>query len=92
MAREEKSITLQARMSREQKSLIQKAAKLRKMAVSDYLRQVLVPLAEREVKGADRQVIEMTAVEQTAFWQALEQPVKLTPAQRRLGRILRGEE
>lgn len=92
MAREEKSITLQARMSKEQKSLIQRAAKLRKMAVSDYLRQVLVPMAERELKGADRQVIEMTAVEQTAFWQALEQPVKLTSAQRRLGRILRGEE
>jgi uncharacterized protein (DUF1778 family) len=92
VAREEKSITLQARMSKEQKSLIQRAAKLRKMAVSDYLRQVLVPMAERELKGADRQVIEMTAVEQTAFWQALEQPVKLTSAQRRLGRILRGEE
>jgi uncharacterized protein (DUF1778 family) len=92
VAREEKSITLQARMSKEQKSLIQRAANLRKMAVSDYLRQVLVPMAERELKGADRQVIEMTAVEQTAFWQALEQPVKLTSAQRRLGRILRGEE
>jgi len=33
----------------------------------------------------------LTPDEQLAFWQALEQPVSLTPRQRELGRIMRGE-
>jgi hypothetical protein len=34
----------------------------------------------------------LTAEEQLAFWEALVEPAKLTPAQRRLGALLRGEE
>lgn len=39
----------------------------------------------------DQQVIAMTPEEQLAFWTALNAPVKLTAAQKKLGRTMRVE-
>lgn len=44
------------------------------------------------MEGAARRVIEMAPHEQLALWQALAAPARLTPAQRKLVRIMRGEE
>lgn len=85
-----KDITLQTRLTLEQKQLIEKAAKLRNMAISDYVR-LLVAMAKREVESARSNVLELTADEQLEFWNALNAPVKLTPAQRRLSRLMRGK-
>jgi len=35
--------------------------------------------------------IAMTPAEQLAFWEALSSPVKLTAAQKKLGKVMRGE-
>jgi len=59
--------------------------------VSDFVRLVTVPQARREVEAAQEQTIRMTPEEQLAFWNALHEPVKLTPAQLELRKVIRGE-
>jgi uncharacterized protein (DUF1778 family) len=87
-----RSSAFQIRLDPRHKRAIERAAKLRGLSASSYLRQVLVPIAEREVEGAARRVIEMAPHEQLELWQALAAPARLTPAQRKLARIIRGEE
>lgn len=87
----EKSTTLQARLTAAEKRIVVKAARLRRLGFSAYLRVVLVPMAQREVDGAEQNVIALTPDEQLAFWRALEQPVELTPAQRKLARLMKGK-
>jgi uncharacterized protein (DUF1778 family) len=79
------------RLDEESKAVLAKAAELRRVSVSDYVRTVTLSQAQREVEAARQQVIAMTADEQFAFWTALTRPVKLTPAQRKLGKLMRGE-
>ena len=68
-----------------------RAAELRGISMSDYVRQVTVAQARKEVEAAGGQTIVMTPEEQLAFWNALSQPAKLTAAQKRLGKLMRGE-
>ncbi len=84
--------TLMVRLDDESKECLSRAAKLRGISLSDYVRVVTVPQARREVQAAREQTISLTSEEQLAFWKALAEPVKLTEAQRRLGAIMRGEE
>jgi uncharacterized protein (DUF1778 family) len=79
------------RLDEESRAALVRAAELRQVSVSDYVRQVTVPQARREVSAAGRQTIAMAPEEQIAFWKALNEPVTLTPAQRRLGKVMRGE-
>lgn len=83
--------TLMVRLDRESKSYLQQAAKLRRLTVSDYVRVVTVAQASREVQGAHSQTIVLTPSEQLSFWKALNAPVRLSAAQKRLGSIMRGE-
>ena len=80
---------LVVRLDQQSKDYLTKAAGLRQISVSDYVRLVTVDQARRELQGAKAQTIVMTPAEQLAFWKALNAPVKLTPAQRRLARIMR---
>jgi uncharacterized protein (DUF1778 family) len=73
------------------KSYLAQAAELRRISVSDYVRVVTVAQARREVQSAERETIAMTADEQLAFWNALNATVALTPSQRQLGAVMRGE-
>lgn len=82
---------LMVRLDEESKRALSQAAKLRQISVSDYVRTVTVAQARREVASARDQTIALSPEEQLAFWQALQAPVKLTPAQRRLGRLMRGK-
>lgn len=82
---------LMVRLDAESKSALVAAAELRHVSVSDYVRTVTVAQAQREVIAARDRIIAMTPDEQLAFWNALHEPVKLTPAQRRLGAMMRGE-
>lgn len=86
-----KNTTLMVRMDQKSKEVLVRAAELRGVSVSDYVRTVTVPQAQQELSSAAERIIGMSPSEQLAFWQALEAPVKLTPAQRRLGKIMRGE-
>jgi uncharacterized protein (DUF1778 family) len=80
------------RLDRESKACLAKAAKLRQISLSDYVRTVAVAQARREVQAAREQTITLTPEEQLAFWTALSEPPRLAPAQRRLGALMRGEE
>jgi uncharacterized protein (DUF1778 family) len=80
------------RLDGSSKTVLKEAAELRGISVSDYVRTVTVAQARRDVDSAREQVIALTPDEQLAFWRALQNPRPLTPAQRQLGRIMRGRE
>lgn len=85
------SRTLVVRLDEESKRFLTRAAELRHISVSDYVRQVMVAQAQREIQAAEANTIVLTPEEQLAFWKALNEPVRLTEAQKRLGAIMRGE-
>ncbi len=82
---------LMVRLDEASKSLLSQAAKLRKVSVSDYVRMITLAQAKREVAAARDQTIALSADEQLAFWNALQTPTQLTPAQKKLGQRMRGE-
>ena len=86
-----KSSQLMVRLDDDSKSCVTKAAELRKVSISDYVRMVTVAQARREVSQAEHNTIAMTPDEQQTFWSALNATPKLTKAQRDLGRTMRGE-
>ena len=86
-----KPTPLMVRLDEESKAYLTQAAQLRRISVSDYVREVTVSQARREVLAARELTISLTPEEQLAFWNALNEPPKLTDAQRRLGAIMRGE-
>lgn len=86
------STNLMVRLDEKSKSFIARAAELRHVSISDYVRMVTVAQAQREVEKAEQDVIALTAEEQLAFWNALARTPKLTKAQRELGAIMRGEQ
>lgn len=87
-----KSSQLMVRLDEDSKSYLAKAAELRKVSISDYVRMVTVAQARREVNQAEQSTITLTPEEQLTFWSALNVAPKLTKAQRELGRTIRGEK
>lgn len=81
---------LMVRLDAESKQALAEAAELRRISVSDYVRTVTVAQARRELASARDRTILLSAEEQLAFWRALQAPVALTPAQKRLGALMRG--
>ena len=73
------------------KDSVARAAKLRHVSISNDVRTVVVAQAQRELSAARQRVIALTADEQLAFWQALDEPARLTEAQHALGALMRGE-
>ncbi len=86
----EKTSPLMVRLDSESKQALADAAELRRISVSDYVRMVTVAQARREVASARDQTVLLSSDEQLAFWQALSSPPKPTPAQKRLGALMRG--
>jgi len=87
-----KASPLMVRLDAESKQALAAAAELRRISVSDYVRTVTVAQARREVASARDQTILLSPDEQLAFWQALQAPPTLTPAQQRLGGLMRGQK
>lgn len=85
------STNLMVRLDPDSKDCIVRAAELRRVSVSDYVRSVVLPQARREIDAAEHRVVALTPEEQLAFWQALTEPPQLTDAQRALGALMRGE-
>ena len=83
---------LMVRLDPVSKKYLTQAADLRRISVSDYVREVTVAQARREVEAAQAQIISLTPSEQLAFWQALQATPVLTPAQKRLGALMRGKK
>jgi len=82
---------LMVRLDKDSKACIARAAELRHISVSDYVRTVTVSQARREVEAAKQQTLVLSPDEQLAFWRALQVRPKLTAAQKRLGKVMRGE-
>jgi uncharacterized protein (DUF1778 family) len=85
------SASLMVRLDPDSKTFIARAAELRHVSVSDYVRSIVVAQARREVQAAEQQMIALTPAEQQEFWQALQEPAALTAAQQALGALMRGE-
>jgi uncharacterized protein (DUF1778 family) len=83
--------TLMVRLDASGKSALLGASKLRQISVSDYVRQVTVTQARKEVESANDRILRLTPDEQLAFWTALSKTPPLTSAQKRLAAIMRGE-
>jgi uncharacterized protein (DUF1778 family) len=83
---------LMIRLDDESKAFIAKAAELRRISMSDYVRAVTIAQARREVLEAEQQITVLSPEEQLAFWNALNETPKLTKSQRELGAVMRGEE
>jgi uncharacterized protein (DUF1778 family) len=86
-----RSRALMIRLDDESKSFLTQAAEMRGVSLSDYVREVTVAQARKEVRAAREQIVALTAEEQLAFWNALNVPPILTSAQRRLGELMRGK-
>ena len=82
---------LMVRLDEESKDFLARAAELRRISVSDYVRTVTVAQAKREVRASQERTVSLTAEEQLAFWNALNAPPQPTEAQRRLRAVMRGE-
>ncbi len=87
-----KSGSLMVRVDRASKSVISRAAQLRGVSASDYVRSVVVSQARRDIEEQRTRTISMSPKDQLAFWLALSSPVSLTRRQKALGRLMRGEE
>lgn len=84
-----KDANLLVRFDRSGKTLVQRAAAARGLSVSDYVRTRIVPMARQDIAEANTGVLRLPREDQIAFWQALQHPPALTPAQRRLGELVR---
>lgn len=84
--------SLMVRLDEDSKSVLVRAAQLRRVSVSDYVRTVTVAQARKEVQAAGEQTLAMTPEEQLAFWTALDREAPLTEPQKKLGRLMRSEE
>ncbi|MBL8954727.1 MAG: DUF1778 domain-containing protein [Myxococcaceae bacterium] len=85
-----KSENLMIRVDRPSKTVITRAARLRGISASDYVRSVVVAHARRDLEESKAHSLKLSAAEQRAFWAALNEPVSLTPRQRQLSRLMRG--
>jgi uncharacterized protein (DUF1778 family) len=86
-----KGDNLMVRLDRQSKTLVRRVASLRGVSTSDYVRSIVIAAARRDLIESERSVISLSAEEQLAFWRALNEVPTLTPAQRRLGKLMRGE-
>jgi len=81
--------SLVVRLDDESKAFLSQAAKLRRISISDYVREVTVAQARREVRAAEEQIITLSPEAQLAFWTALNEAPCLTEAQKQLGALMR---
>ncbi len=79
------------RLDEDSKACLERAAELRGMSVSNYVRTLIAGQARRELRQDCEGIISMTPEEQLAFWNALNETPKLTEAQRQMGAIMRGK-
>ena len=82
--------TLMVRLDDESKAAIVRAAEIRGISISDYVRLVTVPQAKREAREDDRTIL-LTPDEYQEFWDSLQVKHALTERQKQLGARMKGE-
>lgn len=86
------TVALSVRLDDKSQAIVARAAELRRVSVSDYVGAIAVAHARQEVEASRRQVISLSPTEQLAFWNALNAPIRITPNQKRLAAVMRGEK
>lgn len=84
-----KQANLLVRFDSAGKTLVKRAAAVRGLNVSDYVRSRIIVLAQQDVEEAETGVLRLPREDQIAFWQALQNPPPPTEAQLRLGALVR---
>jgi uncharacterized protein (DUF1778 family) len=84
-----KDANLLVRFDRVDKVLLQRAAQLRGLTLSDYVRSKILPLARQDIEEAGFGVLRLPKGDQIAFWRALQHPPAPSKAQKALGRLVR---
>jgi len=64
------------------------AARLRGISLNEYVTQVAIAQARKDIEAAMEHPIVMTPCELSAFWNALNSPVALTEKQKNLARLM----
>jgi uncharacterized protein (DUF1778 family) len=85
-----KAANLMVRVDSASKGVVARAARLRGVSTSDYVREIVVAQARREVEEARSRTLLLSPEEQLAFFRALSEHVTLTKRQRELSRLMRG--
>lgn len=83
------SCSLVIHLDEESKNLLTQAAELRHISMSDYVREVAIAQARRELRSGEEEIITLSPEAQLAFWKALNETPRLTEAQKRLGSMMR---
>ena len=86
-----KNAAVMIRLDVKSKQILSKAAKMRGVSVSDFVREITVSQARRELEAAGENVLRLSPDEQLRFWNALHEPVALTANQRRLAKMMQGK-
>ena len=84
-----KKANLLVRLETGSKRVVQRAAGLRGLTLSDYVRSRILALAQQDVDEAETGVLKLPRDAQMVFWQALQHPPAPTEAQRALGKLIR---
>jgi len=85
-----KTANVMLRIDQPSKKVLTRAATLRGVSTSDYVRQVVLAQARRDLEEARSGTVSLSAAEQRQFWEALQNPVRLTKSQRALANVMRG--
>ncbi len=84
-----KSANVLVRFDAKRKAKVRRAAELRGLSVSDYVRSRIVDIAERDLEEARTGVLRLRREDQVALWRALQNPPPPSRAQRALGALVR---
>ncbi len=84
-----KTANVLIRFDAKRKARIRRAAELRGLSVSDYVRSRIVAIAERDIEEAQTWVLRLGREDQIVPWRALQKPRPPTKAQRALGKLIR---
>ncbi len=84
-----KSESLMVRLDAASKRVVRRAAALRRVSASDYVRTLVVSQARREVDAPPYAWV-LSPAEQLAFWEALHAPPRVSPELKRLAELMRG--
>jgi len=72
-----------------QKATLRRAAKLRGLSLSDYVRSRIVRAAELDIDDAQSRALSLSRADQLALWRALQNPPAPTRRQKELGARVR---
>lgn len=84
-----KTANVLIRFDAKRKARVRRAAELRGLTVSDYIRTRIDSIVDRDLEEAETGVLRLSREDQIALWRALQNPPPPTKQQRELGALIR---